>query len=253
MHSLSCFEGHYPIKTLYTDDKAWQGYKGWQDADRRNAALRDYLNMPLKQVIYAQETHSSSVFTVSSKTVKNPAASGEICVKVPFGEYDALVTDVSGILLCIWTADCLPLFLYDTVKHVASVAHCGWRGILGGIVPNTIRAMAECFGSDPEHIIAGFGPGICGNCYVVSKDLYEAFSGRFSPDEIEDLFLPQPNEKYLLDLRMAIKFDLCRAGIRPEEICDTKVCSYESDTYASYRRNGFTEPFRQTLSGIVLL
>ena len=253
MHSLSCFEGHYPIKTLYTDNEVWQRCKDWQDADRRKAALQDYLHVPLRQVIYAQETHSSSVFAVSSKTVKNPAASGKTCIKAPSGEYDALVTDVPGILLCIWTADCLPLFLYDKGKHVAAIAHCGWRGTFGGIVSNTIAVMVERFGSDPAQIIAGFGPGICGNCYVVSEDLYEAFSRRFPPDEIEHLFLPQPNEKYLLDLRMAIKFELCRAGIRPEEIHDTEICSYESDTYASHRKNGFTEPTQQTLSGIVLL
>ena len=136
MHSLSCFEGHYPIKTLYTDNEAWQRCKGWQDSERRKAVLQDYLHVPLKQVIYAQETHSSSVFTVSSKTVKNPAASGKTCVKAPSGEYDALVTDVSGILLCVWTADCLPLFL--------SLRDRNGHAVTRGFLYSYLRAPARC-------------------------------------------------------------------------------------------------------------
>ena len=252
MLSLPFFDGAYPVRALYTDNEDWQRSEGWQDADRRKAALQDYLRMPLKRVVYAHETHSGSVFAVSSETGGSPAVREEIFFPSSFGGYDALVTDVSGILLCIWTADCIPLFLYDTGKHVAAVAHCGWRGILGGIVPNTVCVMTERFGADPAHMIAGFGPGICRNCYVVSEDLHEAFSGCFSPDEIKALFLPQPHEKYLLDLRMAIRFELCRTGIQPEEICDPGICSYESAAYASYRRNGPTEPTHQTLSGIVL-
>lgn len=253
MHSLACFDGCYPVRTLYTDNEDWQLCEGWQDAGRRKAVLQNYLRVPLKQVIYAHETHSGSVYALSSKTGGCLAASKETrTIGHPSG-YDALVTDTSGFLLCIWTADCLPLFLYDTERNVAALAHCGWKGILNGIVPNTVDVMSGRFGSVPEHIIAGFGPGICGNCYVVSEDLHKAFSSRFSPDEVRQLFRPQPNEKYLLDLRKAIELDLCRIGIRPEEIRDAGICSYESESYASYRRNGPTEPTRQTLSGIVLL
>ena len=173
MHSLPSFDRAYPVRTLYTDNEDWRRCEGWQDADRRKAALQDYLRVPLKQVIYARETHSGSVFAVSSETGGSLAIKKETFVSAPLGGYDALVTDVSGLLLCIWTADCVPLFLYDTTKQVAAVAHCGWRGILDGIVPKTVRVMAERFGAAPEHIIAGFGPAICGKCYVVSEDLHE--------------------------------------------------------------------------------
>ena len=253
MHSLPCFDGRYPVRTLYTDNKDWKGCEGWREAARRRAVLQDYLSTPLKQVIYARETHSGNVYAVSSETGGSLAVYEETRVLGPSGGYDALVTDISGILLCIWTADCPSLFLYDTEENVAAIAHCGWRGILNGIVPNTIDVMSGRFGSVPEQIIAAFGPGICGNCYVVSEDLHEAFSGRFSTDEIRELFRPQPNEKYLLDLRKAIGLELRRTGIRPDEIRDTGICSYESEAYASYRRNGPSEPTRQTLSGIVLL
>lgn len=252
MHSLPYFDKYYPVRTVYTDNEIWRRCEDWQDANRRKAALQDYLRVSLKQVLYAREIHSGSVFAVSAETGGSLAFGERTDVQAPSDGYDALVTDVSGLLLCIWTADCLPLFLYDTAKNVAAIAHCGWRGILGGIVPNTVCVMIDRFGADPAHIIAGFGPGVCGNCYEVGEDLHEAFSGRFSTDEMEDLFRMQPNGKYLLDLRKAIRFELCRIGILEERICSTEICSYESEAYASYRRNGPTEPARQTLSGIIL-
>ena len=242
MHSLPSFDGRYPVRTLYTDNEDWRRCEGWQDADRRKTALQDYLRTPLKQVIYAREIHSGSVFAVSGENNDPEPADG----------YDALVTADPGVLLCVWTADCLPLFLYDKDRHVAAVAHCGWRGICSRIVSNTVGVMTGRFGSSPEHIIAAFGPGICGACYEVSGDLIEAFSKRFSPAEIAELFCPKRNGKYLLDLRKAITFELLRVGIQQESIQDAEICSYESAGYASYRRDGQSVPSRQTLSGIVL-
>ena len=242
MHSLPCFDEYYPVRTLYTDNEDWRRCEGWQDADQRKTALQDYLRTPLKQVIYARETHSGSVFAVS----------GENNDPEPSDGYDALVTADPNVLLCVWTADCLPLFLYDKDRHVAAVAHCGWRGICSSIVSNTVDVMTERFGSSPEHIIAALGPGICAECYEVREDLIEAFSKKFSPTEITELFCPKQNGKYLLDLRKAITFELLRRGIQQERIQDTEICSYESASYASYRRDGKSVPSRQTLSGIVL-
>ena len=97
MHSLSCFDRPYQVKTFYTDDEAWRHCEDWKDAKRRNIVLRDYLRVPVKQVIYAREVHSGSVFAVSSETVRSLESNGENCVAVPSGEYDALVTEVPGI------------------------------------------------------------------------------------------------------------------------------------------------------------
>ena len=252
MHSLPCFDGCYPVRTLYTDNNDCL-LRGWQDADGQKALLQDYLRISLKRVIYAKETHSGSVLAVSSETGEHLAVRAETYAAGRSGGYDALVTDAAGILLGVQTADCPPLFLYDPEKHVAALAHCGWKGILNGIVANTVDVMIGHFGADPGHMIAGFGPCICGNCYEVREDLHEEFSRRFSLDAVREFFRPQPNEKYLLDLKGAIRFELRRTGFRPEEIRDIGICSYESEAYASYRRNGPANLTRSTLSGIVLL
>ena len=117
---------------------------------------------------------------------------------------------------------------------------------------NTIDVMAERYGTSPQNIVAAFGPGICEKCYEVGDDLVAAFSKRFSSDEAKSLSTPKANGKLLLDLRKAVSLELFRMGVESQNIHDVGICSYETEAYSSYRRNGPSEIGRQTLSGIVL-
>lgn len=252
MNSIPFFDDRHPIRTVYTDSSDWQNHAGWQYSDVRNAVLQGYLGIPLKRIRYARQTHSGSVLSISDESKENLEVVEENNILGPSGGYDAMVTTAPGVMLCIWTADCLPLFLYDPKKGVAAIAHCGWRGICNGIVPNTVSVMTKRFGASPEHIIAAFGPGICRECYEVGEELIEAFSGRFSPDEVRAIFNPKQNGNHLLNLRRAVTLELSFMGMHPEMIHDIGICSYESETYASYRRDGPSELGKLTLSGIVL-
>ena len=251
MNSIPFLDDRYPVRTVYTDSDDWRRHAGWRHRDARNTALRDYLRMPLEQVVYAPEMHSGNVCAVSGDGCFIEEA-GDADVLESSGGCDALVTAAPKVLLCIWTADCLPLFLYDPEKNVAAMAHCGWRSICSGIVPNTLDVMAARFGTDPENAIAAFGPAICGNCYEVGEELIEAFSNRFPADERSGLFAPKGDGKYLLDLRKAVLVELARKGVQADKVHDVGICCYESEAYSSYRRNGPSEIGRQTLSGIML-
>ena len=253
MQSISFLDDHYPLKTVISDREDCQSYSEWQDGVSRKSIIEAYLRTPVKRVFYASETHSGSVLAVPDENGGSLAAVEESLILGPPGGYDAMVTSFPGILLCVWTADCIPVFLYDTAKHAAAIAHCGWRGICNGIVGNTLKVMARRFGSSPENILAAFGPGICGDCYEVGGELIRAFSARFSREELGELFRPKENGKYLLDLRQAIVTELIEAGAEFSNIFDTGICSYESESFASCRRDGRSIPCRQTLSGIVLL
>lgn len=248
MKSIPFFDDRYPVRTVYTDSAVWQRHANWHQRPARDAALQDYLHMPLKRIVYASQANSGNVIAVSGEDdgCIDAVASG------PEGTCDALVTATPRVMLCIWTADCLPLFLYDSESHVAAMTHCGWRNICNGIVSNTIDVMARCFGTNPSSVIAAFGPAICGNCYEVGDELLGAFSKRFSPDEASSLFTAKPNGKFLLDLRKAVSLELFQRGVESGNIHDTGICSYESQAYSSYRRNGPSDFGRQTLSGIVL-
>ena len=178
VNSIPFLDDRYPVRTVYTDSADWQRHADWQHFGTRNAALQDFVRTPLKRIVYAFEAHSGNVLAVSDEgggfvevaEVTDAMGLTDGC--------DALVTAAPGVMLCVRTADCLPLFLYDSKKHAAAIAHCGWRNICNGIVSNTVDMMAERFGTNPKDAIAAFGPGICGKCYEVGNELVKAFSKR---------------------------------------------------------------------------
>ena len=253
MRSISFFDERYPVRTVYTENSDPPAVPGWDEADVRNAAMASFTGVTVSKVVYAKEIHSGSVFAVTSKDGGGKIVhTEEAFITKPPGGFDSVITDIPGIMMCITTADCLPLFLYDTKNHAAAITHCGWRGTGSGIASNTIRKMGELYGTDGTDLIAAIGPCICGNCYEVGEELIDAFSMTFSDDEIKGFFTPKGNGKYLLDNRAAVLCDINRSGITPDHIYDTGICSFESPGFASYRRDGRVIPSRQTISTIVL-
>ena len=105
MRSLACFDDCYPVRTFFTDNADWQCNDGWRDPDTRLTVLQDWLHVPLKQVVYARETHSGSVYLASAEYGGSLEIMKENDIIGPTGGYDALVTAEPGVLLCIWTAD----------------------------------------------------------------------------------------------------------------------------------------------------
>ena len=145
---------------------------------------------------------------------------------------DALITDRRDLCLCITTADCIPVLLYD--PHTAAIAavHAGWRGTAKRIVEKTISAMQREYGTKAQDLYAVIGPGICGRHYEVGTEVLEAFNDAGFP-------LDQVAKGRLLDLPLANRLSLLQAGIPDTHIHDCAICTYENDQeYFSYRREG---------------
>ncbi|MBB5377514.1 hypothetical protein HNQ07_003006 [Deinococcus metalli] len=143
---------------------------------------------------------------------------------------DALVTATPGVLLAIGTADCYPLLLHDDRAGVVGAAHAGWKGTLGRIAHETVRAMTA-LGADPAHIHAAVGPGICGERYGVRADLARQFADAGLGDHV----IERPEQPHL-DLAGANRAVLEGAGVPAANIWVSGRCSTESDFY-SYRRD----------------
>ncbi len=124
---------------------------------------------------------------------------------------DALITDTPGLLLGITAADCLSVYLADPVHRAIGLAHSGWRGTAGRIVPQTLAAMTAAFGTLPQDCLAAIGPGISGEGYEVDAPVYNAFS----PEDTEasGVFTPTRPDHWLLDLTAAVRHQLLAAGV----------------------------------------
>ena len=147
------------------------------------------------------------------------------------GEGDALITNRPGITLGIRTADCLPILMADPSNRAIAAIHAGWRGALLGIVPKTVMAMQEQFGSRPEDLVVVVGPGIASCCFDVGPEVAVQFSPFFP--EREDL-----SGRAKIDLVETIRRQLGRNDGTARQFDASGLCTVcRPDLFHSYRRD----------------
>lgn len=179
---------------------------------RRIAAA---IGVHAEDMVYTHQTHTTNVAVVGSKDRGRR-----------FMDTDGMVTDVPGICLVTFYADCVPLYFVDPVRKVIGLSHSGWRGTVHKMGKITVEKMTENYGSDPKDIIAAIGPSICQDCYEVSGDVIEEFRVNFRQEVLPELFYQKADGKYQLDLWRANEEVLKEAGIRKERIAVTNVCTH---------------------------
>lgn len=177
---------------------------------------------------YTHQTHTTNVAVV------HPGDKGR-----QFMETDGMITDVPGVCLVTFYADCVPLFFVDPVRKVIGLSHSGWRGTVGKIGKVTIEKMCSTYGCAPENILVAIGPSICQDCYEVSEDVIEKFRENFSENLWESLFYRKENGRYQLNLWEANRQILLESGIRTENIAVTNLCTHcNPDILFSHRTMG---------------
>ena len=173
---------------------------------------------------------------------------------------DAALTVRAGLLLGIQTADCVPILLVDRARRVVAAVHAGWRGTLARVAQKAIGRMRLEFGSEPRDILAAIGPSIGGCCYEVGPEVAQAFAGQFpnarewfegpfdrlalgeEPNPLPWLTMMPPGhepppERVNLELRAANRWQLTEAGVLPNNITVSALCTAcSNDLLFSYRR-----------------
>ena len=150
-------------------------------------------------------------------------------------EFDALVTDRTGPVLGAFAADCIPLLFADPKARVIGAAHAGWRGTVAGVANNVITRMTE-LGAHAADIRVALGPSIGPCCFEVGPEVVAAF--REALGDVPGMVVKGPQKDHI-DLRVAMRAQLERAGVRAENIDDRPPCTRcEADRFFSYRRDG---------------
>ncbi len=150
-------------------------------------------------------------------------------------EFDGLVCDRVGPVLGAFAADCIPILFAEPDARVCGAAHAGWRGTVGGVAANVIARMAEV-GGRPARIRVALGPSIGPCCFEVGPEVVAEFRAAFG--EVPGMVVAGPHKDHI-DLRVATRFVLERAGVEPEAIDDRPPCTRcEGDRFFSYRRDG---------------
>ena len=148
---------------------------------------------------------------------------------------DGLVTNESGVVLTVFSADCTPILFFDPVAKSIGAAHAGWRGTAAGIAAKVVEKMSAEFGSDPKNIRTAIGPCISQCCFETHNDVPEAMIEALGEDAKAHI-LPK-GEKFLVDLKGLNALWLRRAGV--EQIHIAKECTAcEPDRFWTHRLVG---------------
>lgn len=207
--------------------------------DENYKRIAKILRCDVSDIVCSDQTHTTNVRVVN----KMDAGKGILYPK-DYTDVDGLITDVPGLVLATFYADCVPLFFVDTKHKVVGLSHSGWRGTVNRMGEITLKAMREAFGTDPKDVTAAIGPSICQSCYEVSEDVAGAFRKAFAkPGQEEELLIDKGQGKYLLDLWRANRTVLEEAGVPTERIQVTDVCTCCNPDYlfshrASHGRRG---------------
>lgn len=191
------------------------------------------LHTAVDRFVLSDQTHTTNV-----RVVKEEDAGKGITRERDYRDVDGLVTNAVGLVLATFYADCVPLFFVDAKRRAIGLSHSGWRGTAKRMGQVTLRTMREEFGTDPKDVICAIGPSICQECYEVSTDVAAAFWEEFA-EVSEDFLLDKGNGKYQLDLWKANTRVLLDAGVLPEHISCTNVCTCcNSEVLFSHRATG---------------
>jgi len=193
----------------------------------------DTLGLDSASFTAGKQVHGDEIRLVTSEQRGRGAVEYEDAIPAT----DALITDVPGLPIGVFTADCVPVFLYDPIRTAVGIVHAGWRSTVLSIASKTVQRMENEFGSLPSDMWAALGPSIGPCCYEVGRDVFDEFREEF--DYGPALFQETDDEKWRLDLWHANQRQLEECGIPEAKIVNHRICSAcNADDYFSARKLG---------------
>src|SRR6266508_3301406 len=151
----------------------------------------------------------------------------------PLAEADGIVTRQPGLVLAVFTADCVPVLLADPAAGVVGAVHAGWRGLAAGVVEAGVAAFAG-LGADLGASVALVGPAIGPCCYEVGPEVAEAVGERYSAAAATTL-----KGSLAIDTTAAAVQALERAGVGAVRAAQ-QCTAHQPERFFSYRRDGTT-------------
>ena len=159
----------------------------------------------------------------------------------PHIKADAIFTNNPDLTLFMRFADCVPIIVCDPIKGVAGIIHAGWKGTVNDIVGDAIKKIKMDYGVDPKNLVAGIGPSIGPDHYVVGDEVVHKARDNFGSKAVE--FLIEKNGSISLDLWAANAYLLRRQGVEDVECANICTACNLDDWYSHRKENGKTGRF----------
>jgi YfiH family protein len=189
------------------------------------------LGLPEQEACFTKQVHGSVVRLVTD------ADRRALFTPFPY-EADGIVTNVRGLPLFCFTADCVPVLLCDPSAGAAGAIHCGWRSTAADILGEAVSKM-QALGARPENIRAAVGPAIELCCFETGPEVPEAVERLLGGDSGGVFFAAGDTGKFMVDLKETNRRRLIRLGLRTENISVSDECTAcNCGKYWSHRKTG---------------
>lgn len=193
-------------------------------ASAKYAAALAEMGLPDGPIVEAQQVHGSRVAVIGAETL-----GPERPVAARIEGADALLTDLPGVVLAIYVADCLAVFLHHRARPGVGIAHAGWRGLAADIPGEMVRAALREWGGAAADLSCALSPCIEVCCFEVGEEVAEMFAQ--VPGAVD-----RSHERPHVDLRRVARARLEAVGVPPKQISDMSGCTRcEPERFASYR------------------
>lgn len=213
------------IKAIFSNRRLNVGFFNQSESQVKSnrGLILSKLNLELGSLVCAKQIHSNGVCIVD-KEKKGRGAQNYFDA---INNTDAFITKEKDLVLAIFVADCLPIFIVDKKTNVIALVHSGWRGTKESIVKNTIFKMRQAFESQPKDICVYFGPSIRSCCYEVGEEFTDYFKSGVC----------RKNNKIFLDLIQINAQQVKETGVLEDNIFDSGICTFcQNDKFFSYRK-----------------
>lgn len=179
------------------------------------------LEVDIEKMVVSWQTHTTNVRLVTEEDFGKGVLRDR-----DYRDVDGLITNIPGVTLVTFYADCVPLYILDPVHKAIGLSHSGWRGTVNRMGEKTLKEMNQAFGTNSRDVIACIGPSICKDCFEVGEEVVEEFRQAFSAGYWPELFESgRKTGKYQLDLWRANQIVFTEAGVDPGRIHTTNLCT----------------------------
>ncbi len=178
-----------------------------------------------ERMVLSKQTHTDNI------RVADEADAGKgITRRSDIEDTDGLITVASKIALVVFSADCVPILMYDPRAGAVAAVHAGWRGSVKGIAEKAVRIMCGRFGSRAEDIRVAIGPSIGPCCFEFGQEAAEIFGGKYCTAGL--------NGKQMVDIWSYNRDRLTEVGVLADNIDISGICTAcNCDKFYSYRRH----------------
>lgn len=180
------------------------------------------LGVDPRHLYWASQVHGATVREVCGDVSRQDVLAWEA---------DALWSALPGVACGVRHADCVPVLLADRRTGRVAAVHAGWRGVVAGVVPGSVRSLTP----SPEGIVAAVGPHISAEAFEVSDDVAALLA---AASDARAVVRRGPGKPHV-DLFRIVEAQLVASGVTADRIERVGGCTVrEPEHYFSFRRDG---------------